>query len=148
MVSPELQRIRLWIPEPIAPVPAPLLTLNTARGRIHWRTWAKWTKAWRSQTELEAEAAGVVLELQAGNRVVVEGLPVQGPGGQLADPGGHMPTLKACVDGLRDAGWLEDDDGRVVAAVTMFPPVRAAPGQPAGMVLDLTTVPAITPALF
>ena len=59
-----------------------------------------------------------------------------------------MPTLKACVDGLRDAGWLTDDSGRYVSAVTMFPPLRASDIRPAGMVLDLTTIPAVVAELF
>lgn len=138
----DLQRIRLWIPAPVD-----LLTMNTARGRIHWRKWADLTKAWREQTACEAENANLRLELAGGQRVHIEGLPVQGGGGPLADPGGHMPTLKACVDGLRDAGWLEDDNGRFVAAVTMFPPVRAGE-RGAGMAIDLTTIPADVPQLF
>ncbi|MGA9527142.1 MAG: hypothetical protein WBS24_03390 [Terriglobales bacterium] len=141
----ELQRIRLWIPEP---ADAYLLTLNTARGRIHWRVWAKLTAAWREQAKVEAEASVAQLELAGGRRVHIEALPVQGPGGTLADPGGHMPTLKACVDGLRDAAWLPDDSGAYVAAVTMFPPVRAAKDSGGGMVVDLTTMPATIPALF
>jgi hypothetical protein len=143
---PELQRIRLWIPEPDG---AYLLTLNTARGRIHWRVWAKLTGAWREQAKLEAEECELgPLELSAGRRVHIEALPVQGPGGTLADPGGHMPTLKACVDGLRDALWLPDDSGTYVSAITMLPPVRAAAGQAGGIVVDLTTMPAVVPALF
>lgn len=140
-----MERVRLWIPEPDG---AYLLTMNTARGRIHWRTWAKLTGAWREQARLEAEASAIELALDAGERVAIDCLPIQGPGGQLADPGGHMPTLKACVDGLRDAGWLPDDSGRYVSSVTMLPPVRASEVRPAGLVLDLTPVPAVVPSLF
>jgi hypothetical protein len=140
-----VERVRLWIPEPEG---AALLTMNTARGRIHWRTWARLTGDWREQAKVEAEAAGVVPELAAGERVAIDCLPVQGPGGVLADPGAHMPTLKACVDGLRDAGWLPDDSGAYVSAVTMLPPVRASQDRPAGLVLDLTPVPAIAASLF
>lgn len=140
-----MERIRLWIPEPDG---AQLLTMNTARGRIHWRQWAKLTGAWREQAKLEAEASSVALELEPGERVAIDCLPIQGPGGVLADPGAHMPTLKACVDGLRDAGWLPDDSGRYVSGITMLPPVRASDSRPAGLVLDLTTLPAIVPSLF
>lgn len=135
-----MHRIRLWIPAPVE-----LLTLNTARGRIHWRKWAAMTKAWREAAKVEAEV--LPFELVDGERVLIEALPVQ-LGGILADPGAHMPTLKACVDGLRDAGWLRDDSGRYVAAITMLPPVKASPGQGAGMVLDLTPVPAVAAQLF
>jgi hypothetical protein len=141
----DLQRIRLWVP---LPQDGELLTINTARGRIHWRKWAALTKAWRDQTACEARAADVRLELAPGQRVVIEGLPVQGKGGTLADPGGHMPTLKACVDGLRDAGWLHDDSGTYVAAITMFPPIRATDLRAPGMAIDLTTVPAVVAQLF
>jgi hypothetical protein len=126
------------------PVPdgAPLLTLNTARGRIHWRKWALLTAAWREQSRLEAEASGRPADLGEG-RVTIEALPVQA-GGILADPGAHMPTLKAIVDGLRDAGWLPDDSGRYVEAVTMFPPVKGTPG----MVVDLIAAPVVGPEHF
>lgn len=141
----ELQRIRLWIPEPLD---AYLLTLNTARGRIHWRKWAQLTASWREQAKLEAEALEIRPDLTGGRRVHIEALPVQGAGGVLADPGGHMPTLKACVDGLRDAEWLPDDSATYVSAVTMFPPVRAAKGVAGGMVVDLTSTPPATAQLF
>lgn len=151
-----MERIRLWIPEPDD---AGLLTMNTARGRIHWRTWARLTSAWREQAKLEAEGSSVRLRLGGGERVQIDALPIQGPGGVLADPLGHAPTLKACIDGLRDALWIPDDSGVYVSAITMLPPVRARGiqaelGDPAvapvgpGMMLDLTTMPAIVPALF
>lgn len=154
-----MERLRLWIPEPdgagselslklLTPDRmVPLLTLNTARGRIHWRAWAKMTRAWRDQARLEAEASAVRLELEAGERVAIDVLPIQ-PGGILADPGAHMPTVKACVDGLRDAGWIPDDSGRYVSAITMLPPVKSSESRPAGLVMDLTAVPAIVPSLF
>jgi hypothetical protein len=121
--------------------------MNHAK-QLYWRTWAKLTSAWREQAQLEAESSSVRLWLANGDRAAIDALPIQGPGAPLADPGAHMPTLKACVDGLRDAGWLPDDSGAYVSAITMLPPVRASDDRPAGMVLDLTPVPAIAPQLF
>jgi hypothetical protein len=44
---------------------------------------------------------------------------------KLADPGAHYPSAKAVLDGIVDAGILEDDDGRFVRSVTMQGPYRA-----------------------
>ncbi len=120
--------------------------MNHAK-QLYWRTWAKLTSAWREQAKLEAQASGVRLELANGERVAIDVLPIQ-PGGVLADPGAHMPTVKACIDGLRDAGWILDDSGRYVSAITMLAPVKASDARPAGLVLDLTPVPAVVAPLF
>jgi hypothetical protein len=106
-----------------------LLTLNTARGRIHWREWAKMTATWRAQG---AEVAGVVFT-PVPSPVVIVGRPRQARG-PLADAGAHMPTLKAIVDGLVDAGWLVEDGPEHVAGAVMMAPVK---GKPAGMGIEL-----------
>ena len=85
----------LWVPG--APRMPTLLTLNTARahplahvGQAHGGV-AGAGPRWRPSS------ARARPDLSGGRRVHIEALPVQGPGGTLADPGGHMPTLKACV---------------------------------------------------
>lgn len=45
--------------------------------------------------------------------------------GRLADPGAHQPAVKAAIDGLVDAGVLEDDSGSYVASLRHLPPLRA-----------------------
>jgi hypothetical protein len=110
--------------------PAELLTMNTARGRIHWREWAELTKAWRDAMHDRALFLGIPAVT---GRVGVEGYP-RVYQGILADAGAHMPCVKACVDGLRDAGVLADDDPEHVAYVRCWAPIK---GVGAGMVLEL-----------
>jgi crossover junction endodeoxyribonuclease RusA len=113
--------------------PAALLTMNAAKS-THFRTWAKLTAAWRDAMCERAQ----LLEIPATtSRVGIECVPHQA-GGNLADPGAHMPCLKACIDGLRDAGVLADDTGEFVAWVMLHAPVK---GPGAGMVIDLVPVP-------
>jgi hypothetical protein len=68
--------------------------------------------------------------------VIILGKPVQ-PTASLADAGAHVPTLKAIVDGLVDAGWLEGDGPEHVAAVVMVAPIK---GRPTGMGVELVPV--------
>jgi hypothetical protein len=112
--------------------PAALLTMNAAKS-THYREWAKLTKAWR---EAMARRAALLEVPRVTSRVGVDARPYQ-VGGHLADPGAHMPCVKACIDGLRDAGVLEDDTGAFVAWITVHAPVA---GDGAGMVLELVPV--------
>jgi len=131
-------RLRLWV---AAPPDTPLLTLNTARGRIHWQEWRRLTALWReagaeaARWELEA-VEGVTLPLD--HRVFVEALPVQ-PRRPLADPGAHTPTVKAIIDGLGDAGWLKGDDPVHVQGICCWAPVHRK-GR-CGVVIYLTNLP-------
>ena len=131
-------RLRLWVP---APPDVPLLTLNTARGRIHWQQWRKLTASWR-QAALEAaswELDGLEgLELPLNHRVLIEALPVQARR-PLADAGAHTPTVKAIVDGLGDAGWLVADDPVHVRGLLCWAPVHRK-GR-TGVVVYLTNLP-------
>ena len=107
-----------------------LVTLNRER-RSHWTSRADATSAVRQLTMIRARNE----ELPRLGRVGVTFQPVmvrrRGP---LADTGAHMPTLKAAVDGLRDAGVLVDDTGRYIPALTFLAPVR---GEVEGFVLTL-----------
>ena len=58
--------------------------------------------------------------------------------GKLADAGGHLPVVKAAVDGLVDAGVLEEDDGRFVRSLKMM---CARRGPAEGLHLYLREVP-------
>ena len=114
--------------------PRELLTLNIARGRIGWHQWAELTKAWRCAMRDRALLLGIPPQK---TRVAIEAHPQQ-KGGVLADPGAHMPTVKACIDGLRDAGVLVDDSPAHVAWVRCWAPIKA---KPAGLVLELLPAP-------
>jgi hypothetical protein len=103
---------------------------------------------WAVRDELVAQArgAGKVTALQAlqegrlvrfgHQRVVIEVTPYQCRG-NLADPGNHYPPAKAVVDGLRDAGVLDDDTGEYVAEVKMLAPVKT-PARMNGLRLVIT----------
>ena len=113
--------------------PAQLLTMNAAKS-THYRKWAALTLAWREATEARALLLGIP---EATSRVGIEARPYQA-GGTLADPGAHMPCVKACIDGLRDAGVLKDDTGQYIAWVMLHAPIK---GPGAGLVLELVDVP-------
>jgi hypothetical protein len=59
--------------------------------------------------------------------------------GRLADAGAHFPSAKAVLDGIVDAGILEDDDGRYVLELRMIAPIRQAKGK--GDELEITLYP-------
>lgn len=109
--------------------PAQLLTMNAAKS-MHHRPWGDLTREWRHAMCRRAQH----LEIPSiSYRVGIEARPVQN-GGILADAGAHMPCVKACIDGLRDAEVLRDDTGEHVAWVQCHAPIK---GVGAGMVLDL-----------
>ena len=112
--------------------PAELLTMNAAKS-MHYRPWAALTAAWREATAQRAWKLRIAPVI---GRVGIEGRPHQ-YGGNLADPGAHMPCIKACVDGLRDANVLEDDSPEFVAYVRCWAPINSAG---AGMELELRPV--------
>lgn len=113
--------------------PAQLLTMNAAKS-MHYRPWSDLTRAWRHAMCRRAQ----FLEIPPIRyRVGIEARPLQF-GGNLADAGAHMPCVKACVDGLRDAEVLLDDRPEHVAWVMCHAPIH---GAGAGMVIELVRVP-------
>lgn len=84
-------------------IPAPADWINSNQ-RIHRMQTAKLTKAWRAAA---AKAAEGVSELTPPVRITAH---IWKPRKGRYDPGNLYPTAKACVDGLVDAGLLEDDD--------------------------------------
>ena len=98
-------------------VATPLLTLNAERTQ-HWRKRAKYVKAVRTAfTEATLEAGVPHLDRA---RMVAQPLQTRGP---LADILGHVPTVKAAIDGIVDAGVLEDDRPAYLLAVVCRPPI-------------------------
>lgn len=97
-----------------------LLTANAQRTQS-FRVWGPVMKRAREASYVMAKDAKIPLC----ERVHVHVFPGQ-PKGKLADPGNHYPMAKAVIDGLVDAGVLEDDDGGSVDCVSMHAPVRTA----------------------
>ena len=101
------------------PAPAKLINLN---GREHWSVKARLTKAWRTAAYYEAVAAGVK---RLGPSVVTVTLPVQTA--HKRDPHNFVPTVKAIVDGLVDAGvWPDDNSDWVTVGEPLLVSSKAA----------------------
>lgn len=108
-------RYKLWIP-------GKLVTLNTERKGNRWGR-AAITADWRTRAAWLAKASGI----PPLTRVTVAANPQQSRG-VLADAGNHLPSVKAAVDGLVDAGILRDDSPKYVTALIMAAPVRGDDG--------------------
>lgn len=100
--------------------PARMMTMNWERSANHF-TKAAIVAAWRFAAKHAAHG------LPTFTRVDIECWPSQ-KRGVLADTAAHTPVVKACIDGLRDAGVLTDDRGTEVASITMHAPVRGPDG--------------------
>jgi crossover junction endodeoxyribonuclease RusA len=88
--------------------PAEWLTLNQ---RLHWADRARRVKSWRRAAALHARktrpgAGPCALEMLPSFVRVTFG--VRDPG-RRRDPHNYMPTVKAIIDGLVDAGVWPDD---------------------------------------
>lgn len=99
-------------------VTGPLLTTNRERAGSRYLR-AAIVKEWRTTACLLALAQRFP-KMDAVHVIVY---PYQAKG-RLADAGGHLPTVKAVVDGLVDAGVLEDDSPAYVHSITMHAPTR------------------------
>lgn len=82
--------------------------------RTHWAVRAPKTKAWRDATCLHARAAKV----PAMGRVEVVAAARYTNRSRTRDLDRIAPTVKACVDGLVDAGVLADDSSDIVVRVS------------------------------
>ena len=93
-------------------VPAPCQFINSNQ-RLHRMAQAKLTKTWRNATALAAHGtqpfAGQV-------RIIAH---IYKPRNGRYDPNNLWPTIKACVDGIVDAGVLVDDDHKHVIGPDM-----------------------------
>lgn len=76
------------------------------------------TKWWRESFFEAACDAGV----PALNKVRIEVTPIL-PDRKMQDVGACYPTAKAAIDGLVDAGVLEDDSPQYVSTITFHSPV-------------------------
>ena len=87
------------------PAPAKALTLNQ---RLHWAERAKRTKAWRTRACEETRSAIERHGFSADRVHVVVTLSFAD--GRRRDVHNWLPTVKACIDGMVDAGLVPDDD--------------------------------------
>lgn len=89
--------------------PDVLLNMND---RTHWRKKAQQVKNWRTATSY---AAGQQIGITLPPCWVHLTLPVRDS--RRRDPMNYAPTLKACVDGMVDAGLWVDDTPEYVTCV-------------------------------
>lgn len=99
-------------------VPGELITVNGTRGK-HWSAYGPLVKLWRRDARLVALAA----QVPHCDKVRIIAVPMQCRG-RLADPGAHAVCVKAAVDGLVDAGVIDDDDGSYVECIIQMAPER------------------------
>lgn len=100
-------------------IPGALWTVNRERTK-HWSYRSKMAAPWRRDAAIMARAAGIPHL----DRCTIDIMPAQ-LRGKLADTGAHEPAAKAILDGIVDAGVLDDDTGAYVLTITSHPPVRA-----------------------
>jgi crossover junction endodeoxyribonuclease RusA len=103
---------RRWI---AVDVPAPAAWINS-NARPHWAERARLTSAWRWAAR---NAARGVWDGFGGRPVDVTCW-VRKSSHRSFDAHNLMPTVKACIDGLVQAGVLEDDSNDHVRAVTIL----------------------------
>lgn len=96
------------------------LWTHNAERTMHWAKHGELTRMVRRTFCVLAKQA----QIPALRSVHITAQPYQ-QRGRLADPGAHQPAVKAAIDGLVDAGVLEDDSGLYVASLRHLPPLRA-----------------------
>jgi hypothetical protein len=93
-------------------------TLNGERSMHHF-TRAKRVKEWREA----AAVVAVARKLPKMEAIEVVFIPHRKNRKGMADTGGHFPVVKACIDGLVDAGVLSGDGPNIVRRLTFEAPV-------------------------
>ena len=120
-------------------VPGQIWTINRERNLHHMQ---------RHEMVSELRKTARILTLQEMRReggrwsftgpVTVEFLPYQKPG-VIADTANHLPPCKAVLDGLVDAGLIQDDTPEFVISQTFYPPVKSPFTGINVLVKDVTT---------
>ena len=111
-----------------------LWTTNAERNK-HWSARATLTKQWRQDTFYAAKAA----QIPNLGRAIITATPKQAKG-RLADTGSHYGPVKACIDGLVDAGILDDDTGEHIPTVISHAAVRSTHKSMTGLLDELVLV--------
>lgn len=102
---------------------APIVSLNAERS-AHWRARHQLTATWRQAFKVYALTAH---HPQFTAPVLITCQPYQARN-KLQDPGNCLPSLKAAVDGIVDAGVLIDDSPAYVAGLMILAPQRGPDG--------------------
>ena len=113
------------------PIAAPDRWLAT-NDRLHWSKRNAGVQTWREAAALRArqqmKATGPIT-----SPFEVRGV-IHKPGKRLWDVDGITPSLKACLDGFRDVGLIEEDNWRHMARLV----VEAGEPGPACLVITIT----------
>lgn len=111
------------------PALAPWITGNASTNR-HWRHRQGLVKAWRETAALHARAAA---RTPVASPFAITAT-IYKPTNRLWDVDGAVSTLKACIDGCRDAGLIQADDHRHLRSLT----IHAGPVDPTHPRVELT----------
>lgn len=114
-------------------IPAPCAWISSNQ-HTHWRNRHQLTASWRDRAAWAAKVA----RIPAMGNVTITAT-VHREDKRRYDLDGIAPTVKACVDGLRDAGVLTEDHCGVVQELTIRPGEQWAD---AALVLTIRTAPA------
>lgn len=120
-------------------IPAPTEWLSSNQ-RLHWARRAKLTRTWREAACWRAIGAKLPLGLA---RVSITAT-IHRTDNRRADAHNRLPTIKAAIDGVVDAGVLLDDSDKHIASLTIEAgPAARVPKQPWGrLVLTITDLEA------
>lgn len=98
--------------------PARPWTTNAERASNRWHR-AELVKEWREAFLLLTKAQNIP-QL---TKVHITAQPYQ-KSGRLADVAAHNPAVKAAIDGIVDAGVMEDDSPEHLLSITFLPPKK------------------------
>lgn len=110
-------------------------TLNSER-KMHHFTRAKNVKEWREKAAKIAQDNKIPLMSQ----IQVTFIPHRINKSGMADTGGHFPVVKACIDGLVDAGVLIGDGPEIVKRLIFEAPVISGESKAVLIVTELENV--------
>ena len=110
-----------------------VLTANKVYS-THYRLRAERVKYWRQLAAVVG--ANRRAEWQAGGPTEVVARPVT-PGQRRQDTGAVMPTVKAVIDGLVDAGYWPDDSAQWIRKLSFLPQERNTDWREPGLELWL-----------
>ncbi|WP_155830241.1 hypothetical protein [Glycomyces tenuis] len=96
-------------------IPAPTTWLNANQRHNHWSARSGPTKLWREAAEIRARAAGIPAMKRATITAIVHRADLR----KDCDAHNRYPTVKAAIDGIVDAGVLEDDCDRFLVSLTI-----------------------------
>ena len=109
--------------------PGPYMSMND---RDHWSVKARKVKAWRTVAAQHARQVAYFAPNPADVHFTLDVTDLR-----KRDPHNVFPTIKACLDGMVDAGCWPDDDARYVT--THEPTFRVVPrGQAKCVTITLT----------